>query len=54
LTVNRLDGTSFSVALIPHTVEKTSLGAKSVGQKVNLEVDMIGKYVESLLEGFRS
>jgi riboflavin synthase len=54
LTVNRLDGTSFSVALIPHTVEKTSLGAKSVGQKVNLEVDMIGKYVESLLEGHRS
>lgn len=53
LTVNRLDGTSFSVALIPHTVDKTSLGAKSVGQKVNLEVDMIGKYVESLLEGFR-
>ena len=42
LTVNRLDGTSFSVALIPHTVDKTSLGAKSVGQKVNLEVDMIG------------
>jgi riboflavin synthase len=49
LTVNEVDGTSFSVALIPHTVKKTSLAAKTVGQKVNLEVDMIGKYVESLL-----
>lgn len=54
LTVNQVSGTSFSIALIPHTVNKTSLGAKSVGQKVNLEVDMIGKYVESLLEGFQS
>ena len=54
LTVNDVDGTSFSVALIPHTVKETSLGAKSVGRKVNLEVDMIGKYVESLLEGVRS
>ena len=51
LTVNRLEGTSFGVALIPHTVAKTTLGAKSVGDKVNLEVDMIGKYVESLLGG---
>ena len=54
LTVNDVDGTSFSVALIPHTVKMTSLGGKSVGRKVNLEVDMIGKYVESLLEGVRS
>lgn len=53
LTVNRLEGTSFSVALIPHTVEKTGLQSKSVGQTVNLEVDMIGKYVESLLTGYR-
>ncbi|MCP4449126.1 MAG: riboflavin synthase [Myxococcales bacterium] len=51
LTVNRLEGTSFGVALIPYTVAKTSLGAKSVGQTVNIEVDMIGKYVESLLGG---
>jgi riboflavin synthase len=54
LTVNDVDGSSFSVALITHTVKETSLGAKSVGQKVNLEVDMIGKYVESLLEGVRT
>ncbi len=51
LTVNRLEGTCFSVALIPHTIAKTSLGAKSVGHKVNIEVDLIGKYVESLLGG---
>ncbi len=49
LTVNRLEGTSFSVALIPHTEAKTSLATKNVGQAVNIEVDMIGKYVESLI-----
>ncbi len=52
LTVNRLEGNCFSVALIPHTVEKTSLSQKSVGQKVNIEVDVIGKYVESLMQGY--
>lgn len=52
LTVNRLEGTSFSVALIPHTVEMTGLHSKSVGHSVNIEVDMIGKYVESLLGGY--
>ncbi|MBL4633287.1 MAG: riboflavin synthase [Kofleriaceae bacterium] len=54
LTVNRLEGYCFSVALIPHTVEKTSLAKKSVGRKVNLEVDIIGKYVESLIQGYKS
>jgi len=53
LTVNHVDDYSFSVALIPHTVEKTSLATKSVGAKVNLEVDIIGKYVEKLLGGYR-
>jgi len=52
LTVNRVDDYSFSVALIPHTVEKTSLANKSVGARVNLEVDIIGKYVEKLLGGY--
>ncbi len=51
LTVNRVDATSFSVALIPHTVENTALASKRVGDKVNLEADIIGKYVEKLLEG---
>lgn len=53
LTVNTVDASGFSVALIPHTVEMTTLGRKAVGAKVNLEVDMIGKYVEKLVEGYR-
>lgn len=51
LTVNRVDAQSFSVALIPHTVERTTLAGKRVGDRVNLEVDIIGKYVEKLLAG---
>jgi riboflavin synthase len=51
LTVNRVDRDSFAVALIPHTVDKTTLAGKTVGTSVNLEVDMIGKYVEKLLSG---
>jgi len=53
LTVNKVDGRSFAVALIPHTVSATSLARKQVGAVVNLEVDMIGKYVEKLLGGYR-
>lgn len=49
LTVNRVDAKSFSVALIPHTVENTTLADKRVGDTVNLEVDIIAKYVEKLL-----
>jgi riboflavin synthase len=52
LTVNRVDATSFSVALIPHTVSATSLAGKAPGHEVNLEVDIIGKYVEKLLAGY--
>lgn len=50
LTVNRVDDYSFAVALIPHTLEKTTLGGKGHGAKVNLEVDIIGKYVEKLVK----
>jgi len=52
LTVNRADDSSFAVALIPHTVKHTNLGDKSAGHKVNIEVDIIGKYVERLLGGY--
>ncbi len=52
LTVARADDNSFAVALIPHTVAVTALGRKEVGGRVNLEVDMIAKYVERLLGGF--
>jgi riboflavin synthase len=43
------DGFSFSVALIPHTQAVTTLGHKPVGAPVNLEVDMVAKYIERLL-----
>ncbi len=49
LTVNRVDGYAFAVALIPHTIEKTTLGAKGPGARVNLEVDIVGKYVETFV-----
>ena len=49
LTVTRVDDSSFSLALIPHTVQATAIAAKPVGGRVNLEVDMIAKYVERLL-----
>jgi riboflavin synthase len=54
LTVNRVDDYSFGVALIPHTVEQTTLASRRIGDKVNLEVDVIGKYVEKLLGGYQS
>ncbi|MBP6631309.1 MAG: riboflavin synthase [Kofleriaceae bacterium] len=53
LTVNRVDGDGFDVALIPHTVSATTLGERQVGQRVNLEVDVIAKYVEKLTAGYR-
>jgi riboflavin synthase len=53
LTVNQTSDRAFTVALIPHTVEQTALAKKSVGAKVNIEVDLIGKYVEKLLGGYR-
>jgi riboflavin synthase len=49
LTVNAVDGRGFTVSLIPHTQGATTLGDKPVGAQVNLEVDLIGKYVEKLV-----
>ncbi|BBO69117.1 riboflavin synthase subunit alpha [Desulfosarcina alkanivorans] len=46
LTVNRCDSTSFEVSIIPHTAGLTTIGLKKVGDPVNIETDMIGKYVE--------
>jgi riboflavin synthase len=51
LTVNSVGAESFSVAVIPHTLEMTTLKEKSVGARVNIEVDIIGKYVERLMGG---
>ena len=53
LTVAALSETSFSVALIPHTLEMTTLGLRKSGDAVNLEVDVVAKYVERLLEARR-
>jgi len=49
LTVAAIDSTSFSIALIPHTQDVTTLGFRQPGDKVNLEVDVLAKYVEKLL-----
>ncbi len=51
LTIADLDKAGFSIAMIPHTARLTTLGFKSAGDSVNLEVDIIGKYVERLLSG---
>jgi len=50
LTVNEVDGAKFSVNLIPHTLEVTTLGALAVGVRVNLEIDLLARYVERLTE----
>jgi riboflavin synthase len=50
LTVTDIGDTSFGVSLIPTTLAETTLGALVVGDRVNLEVDVIAKYVERLLE----
>jgi len=49
LTVAALDAAGFAVALIPHTLAETTLGALAAGDAVNLEVDVLAKYVERLL-----
>ena len=49
LTVASLDGGSFSIALIPHTLGATTLGTARPGDPVNLEVDVIAKYVERMV-----
>jgi riboflavin synthase len=51
LTIVSLDAEGFTVAVIPHTMEVTTLGTRAVGDRVNLEVDVLAKYVERLLEG---
>ena len=49
LTINGCDPQSFEVSIIPHTAEITTIGIKNVGDTVNIETDMIGKYVEKFL-----
>lgn len=49
LTTNTVDGNVFSINLIPHTLVATTLGQTQVGDRVNLEVDLIARYVERLV-----
>ncbi len=50
LTINEVTNSAFAVAIIPHTAKVTTMGLKQVGDSVNLETDLIGKYVERLLQ----
>jgi riboflavin synthase len=49
LTVAALEDGAFTVALVPHTLTLTTLGARGTGDRVNLEVDVVSKYVEKLV-----
>lgn len=51
LTVASFDASGFTVAVIPHTLESTTLGMIRPGDRVNLETDIIGKYVEKFVKG---
>lgn len=51
LTVNKVDGCQFELNIVPHTLEKTVMGGYQPGTKVNLEVDLIARYLERLLQG---
>ena len=54
LTVADVDNTSFKVSIIPHTLEATVLGTKRIGNIVNLENDVVGKYVKKFLDSDKS
>ncbi|MBU4258376.1 MAG: riboflavin synthase [Proteobacteria bacterium] len=49
LTINNCDKISFEVSIIPHTAKLTNIGLKKIGDHVNIETDMIGKYVERFI-----
>ncbi|HDL3299219.1 TPA: riboflavin synthase, partial [Mannheimia haemolytica] len=49
LTVVDVDAESFRVSIIPHTIKETNLGTKKIGSLVNLENDIVGKYIEQFL-----
>jgi riboflavin synthase len=51
LTVAKLEGNTVTIAIIPHTVEMTNLESLGAGDPVNLEVDLVAKYVEKMVRG---
>jgi riboflavin synthase len=54
LTVNAVDGAEFELNIVPHTLEETTLAGYRTGRKVNLEVDLVARYLERLLLGERA
>lgn len=50
LTIASVEGSSFSVALIPHTLKVTNLGSRRVGDLINIEFDILGKYIHKMLK----
>jgi riboflavin synthase len=51
LTVNDVQGASFEVNIVPHTLRETTLGSLAAGARVNIEVDLMARYAERLLAG---
>lgn len=54
LTVNEVSGNNFGINVIPHTLTHTTLGARTPGERVNLEVDLVARYVARLVEAGRA
>lgn len=50
LTVNAVENNTFHVNIVPHTMQRTALGSYEIGQAVNLEVDLLARYLERLLQ----
>ncbi|MEE9327533.1 MAG: riboflavin synthase [Cocleimonas sp.] len=51
LTVNVVDGSFFEINIVPHTIKETIIGAYQAGSKINLEVDVVARYLERLIQG---
>ena len=49
LTVNEVDGGLFGVNIVPHTLDATTIGERAAGAELNLEVDIVARYLERLL-----
>ena len=54
LTVNSVEGARFRLTIVPHTSEETTVGEWRVGSRVNLEVDVIARYLERLVLGHQA
>jgi len=54
LTVNAVNGAEFELNIVPHTLAETTMGGFRAGRRVNLEVDLVARYLERLLQGERA